>query len=262
MFDEILTDQLASAKTLLVDVANASEANKAEVEEGARLLAQAREAADTARWIFDAAVAARIGKVDPGVILDKDSLERVLRWEQSRRPHSDCVRHICPILFPEVFLRDNPGFDVLIGNPPWEKLHVEERQWWGLRLPGLRSMRQRERDVALASFRANRPDLETEYQRDLLAVRETSEAVGSRSVPRIGLRTLIYSQRSLGATGSLPSRRRPRRRCPTSGRTRRIGLVNGGRDCIGQWSIRGRVPPHEHSAMGVLQRAPAVHVLA
>lgn len=33
LFDEILTDQLASAKTLLVDVANASEANKAEVEE-------------------------------------------------------------------------------------------------------------------------------------------------------------------------------------------------------------------------------------
>ena len=40
LFDEILTDQLASSKTLLVDVANASEANKAEVEEGARLLAR------------------------------------------------------------------------------------------------------------------------------------------------------------------------------------------------------------------------------
>ena len=38
LFDEILTDQLASAKTLLIDVASASEANKAEVEEGARLL--------------------------------------------------------------------------------------------------------------------------------------------------------------------------------------------------------------------------------
>jgi len=186
LFDEILTDQLASAKTLLVDVANASEANKAEVEEGARLLGQARAAADTARRIFDAAVAARIGKVDPGVILDDDSLERVLalgavaETAQRLRP-----AHL-PFLFPEVFLRDNPGFDVLVGNPPWEKLHVEELQWWGLRLPGLRSMRQRERDAALASFRANRPDLETEYQRDLLAVRETSEAVGSGPFPGIG----------------------------------------------------------------------------
>ena len=43
-----------------------------------------------------------------------------------------------PLLFPEVFLRDNGGFDVLIGNPPWEKLKVEEHQWWGLRNPGLR----------------------------------------------------------------------------------------------------------------------------
>ncbi len=70
-FDRVIIDNLASAKTLLVDVANASEANKAEVEEGSRLLAQAREAADTARQIFDAAVAVRIGVVHPGEIMDE-----------------------------------------------------------------------------------------------------------------------------------------------------------------------------------------------
>ena len=60
-------------------VANASEANKAEVEEGARLLAQAKQAADTARQIFDAAVAARIGWIGPGLIIDERSLQRVLK---------------------------------------------------------------------------------------------------------------------------------------------------------------------------------------
>ncbi|ABM10424.1 Eco57I restriction-modification methylase domain-containing protein [Paenarthrobacter aurescens] len=186
LFDEILTDQLASSKTLLLDVANASEANKSEVEQGARLLAQAREAADTARRIFDAAVSARIGKVDPSLILDEDSLERVLALAVVAETAERLQPAHLPFLFPEVFLRDNPGFDVLIGNPPWEKLHVEELQWWGLRFPGLRSMRQRERDAALKAFRESRPDLEGEYQRDLLAVKETSEAVGSGPFPGIG----------------------------------------------------------------------------
>ena len=36
-----------------------------------------------------------------------------------------------PFLFPEVFLRENGGFDVLVGNPPWEKIKVEEHSWWG-----------------------------------------------------------------------------------------------------------------------------------
>ncbi len=124
LFDEILTDQLASAKTLLVDVGNASEANKAEVEEGARLLVQAQEAADTARRIFDAAVAARIGSIEPGLILDEQSLNRVLkRVEETGAADALRPAHM-PYLFPEVFLRNRPGFDVVLGNPPFRKLSV------------------------------------------------------------------------------------------------------------------------------------------
>lgn len=186
LFDEILTDQLASSKTLLVDVANASEANKAEVEEGARLLARAREAADTARRIFDAAVAARIGAIDLGVIFDKESLSRLI----GRPEVSDTARRLrpahMPYLFPEVFLRDDPGFDVFLGNPPWEKLHVEEHQWWGLRMPGLRSMRQQERERALAAFRASRPDLEEAYDSEVSTVKKMAEAVAAGPFPGIG----------------------------------------------------------------------------
>jgi hypothetical protein len=69
-----------------------------------------------------------------------------------------------PYLFPEVFLRDKPGFDVILGNPPWEKLKVETDGWWGLRLPGLRSMPQREKIGALKAFRESRPDLEHEFE--------------------------------------------------------------------------------------------------
>lgn len=180
LFDEILTDQLESSKTLLVDLANASEANKAEVEEGSRLLAQAREAAGTARQIFDAAVAARIGAIDLGAIFDRDSLNRLI----SRPEVGETAQHLqpahMPYLFPEVFQRKRGGFDVLLGNPPWEKMKVEERIWWGTRLPGLaRGMTQAERIPALAAFRASRPDLEAEYIADVARVAAMNQVIKS-----------------------------------------------------------------------------------
>jgi len=100
LFDSILTDQLASAKTLLIDVANASEANKAEVDEGARLLGQARQAADTARQIFDAAVATRIGAINPSLILDEESLQRVLLTPAVAETASRLQPAHMPYLFP------------------------------------------------------------------------------------------------------------------------------------------------------------------
>lgn len=177
LFDEILTDQLASAKTLLVDLANAGEANKSEVEEGARLLAEARQAAETARQIFDAAVAARMGWIDPGVILDEESLQRVLQQPGVARAAHELQPAHMPYLFPEVFLRNAEGFDVLIGNPPWEKVKVETHQWWGLRLPGLRSMPQKEKIAALKAFRASRPDLEAEFELEQAQVLALNQAI-------------------------------------------------------------------------------------
>lgn len=177
LFDEILTDQLASAKTLLIDVANASEANKAEVEQGARLLAQAREAADTARRIFDAAVAARMGWIQPGLILDEDSLQRVLKRPEVAEAADTLQPAHMPYLFPEVFMRPAEGFDVLLGNPPWEKIKVETDQWWGIRLPGLRSMPQKQKNAALTAFRESRPDLEAEFEAESTKVRALNEVI-------------------------------------------------------------------------------------
>ncbi|AZT97717.1 Eco57I restriction-modification methylase domain-containing protein [Brevibacterium aurantiacum] len=166
LFDEIFTDQLASAKTLLVDVANASEANKAEVEEGARLLAEAREAADTARRIFDAAVAARTGEVDPGMIFDETSLLSVLKSPVI----ADVARRLqpahLPYLFPEVFIRDRPGFDVLLGNPPWEAPHVKADRWWNLRFPGLLTLDDDEKARRVEELALTRPDQAVAFDLD------------------------------------------------------------------------------------------------
>ena len=186
LFDEILTDQLASAKTLLVDVASASEANKSEVEEGARLLAQSRDAADTARQIFNAAVAARAGAIDPGFILDEESLLKVL----ARREITDTSQRLnpahMPYLFPEVFLRDRPGFDVLLGNPPWEAPHVKEDRWWNLRFPGVLVLDDDEKEERIAELRRQRHDLATEFDRDSADADFLRSALLTLSLPGLG----------------------------------------------------------------------------
>lgn len=163
-FDDVIIDNLASAKTLLIDVANASEANKSEVEEGARLLVRAREAADTARRIFDAAVAARAGEIQAGEIFDEESLLRVIDLPEVAEAELRLRPAHMPFLFPEVFLRDAPGFDVLLGNPPWEKLQIEEHSFYSLAFPGLRGLRQREAESQLEIIRRDRPDLVREYE--------------------------------------------------------------------------------------------------
>ena len=45
-----------------------------------------------------------------------------------------------PLEFPGVFHRERPGFDVVVGNPPWNEITVEELAFYALRDPGLRGL--------------------------------------------------------------------------------------------------------------------------
>ncbi len=64
-----------------------------------------------------------------------------------------------PIAFPEVFLRDNPGFDLIVGNPPWEEATVEEDAFWARHFPGLRGLKQVEQETLKKKYRRERKDL-------------------------------------------------------------------------------------------------------
>ena len=45
-----------------------------------------------------------------------------------------------PLEFPTVFHRERPGFDVVVGNPPWNEITIEELAFYALREPGLRGI--------------------------------------------------------------------------------------------------------------------------
>lgn len=185
-FDDVVTDTLASAKTLLVDLANAGEANKAEIEESARLLEQARTASVPAERMFDVAVAARVGTVDAGVILSEADVTRLASTPAVTHVIDELRPAHMPALFPEVFLRSEPGFDVLIGNPPWEKVQVDERAFWALHFPGLRGLKVSEQKAAMAGYRRDRPDLVASLGAEIVASDALRRALLHGDFPGLG----------------------------------------------------------------------------
>lgn len=69
-----------------------------------------------------------------------------------------------PTAFAETFTRKDPGFDVVVGNPPWEEVTVEELAFYARYQPGLRALPAGPRSEALAQLKAERPELADELE--------------------------------------------------------------------------------------------------
>lgn len=76
-----------------------------------------------------------------------------------------------PLEMAEAFARDRPGFDVVVGNPPWDEVDVEELAFYARYRPGLRSLTAGPREEALAKLMRERPELvhRLEEERERLA---------------------------------------------------------------------------------------------
>ena len=68
-----------------------------------------------------------------------------------------------PLAFPQVFSRERPGLDVVVGNPPWEELKVEELFFFGMYRPGIHSLSDQERATVVEGLIRERPSLLQEF---------------------------------------------------------------------------------------------------
>ena len=82
-----------------------------------------------------------------------------------------------PLTFPQVFSRERPGFDVVVGNPPWEEVTVEELSFYGLYRPGLNAMREADRARVIADMVDERPELPALFEERKAALEEAREAL-------------------------------------------------------------------------------------
>lgn len=150
---------LDGARVVLEDAAALKESTSEETRAAQEAANRALEAAEPARLLFDAAVAVRLGVMAPPAAFDAEGIARGANAARVQ----DALRALdpahFPARFPEVFLRDRPGFDVVLGNPPWDELHVNADKFWVRYFPGHMSKSDGEKERLRAQYAAARPDL-------------------------------------------------------------------------------------------------------
>lgn len=70
-----------------------------------------------------------------------------------------------PLAFPEVMIGKG-GFDVVLGNPPWEVVQLSEEEYFASRVPEIAALKGATRKRAIAALQTAHPDIFAQYQTD------------------------------------------------------------------------------------------------
>ena len=186
LFRGQLTDMLDAASGALSRLARTSDATKAEIDEAREAHRDALAAVAPVRAVFDVVAAHRADACDLPENFDPDVFERTAQTKPVRRAVQELNPAHFPADFPEVFLRDDrSGFDCLIGNPPWEKVVADREVWWGMHLPGVRSLPVAKRRARIDALEDRRPDLAAQFEIDKEAA-ESLKRVLRAAFPNLG----------------------------------------------------------------------------
>ena len=177
LFASAAEELLGDAKVHLHKLARLSDADASQIKEARQAYEAMRESLGWTEALFDILAASRLDvelqkPINEGAAthwINKDE-----RYElPDSRPHQIAKEALkatppfhFPIAFPQVFLRERAGFDVILGNPPWEEATVEEDRFWTRYVPGMHSMRQYEQEEVKQEWRTLRPDLVNLYEQE------------------------------------------------------------------------------------------------
>lgn len=183
---------LGAAARPLARLAAIADATKADIQAARAATAEARKAIAPTEVLCEIVTAQAIkgaGEIEFQYSNWEDSKDTLWDSKVHRRARKalEGLRPFhFPIAFPEVFLRKRAGFDVLVGNPPWQEVTLEEQAFWARHFPGLRSLPQREAEAEKARHRQERPDLVRQYERELSEARQLRKALISGGYPGMG----------------------------------------------------------------------------
>lgn len=163
---------LRDAATAAARAADIDDRNPDEVLESEQAGADARTASRPVESIFNLWTAGAFGV--SGARLEVEAWAGELlagRRESKLQGAADVVAEAqaflhWPVAFPRIFARDRPGFDVVVGNPPWDEVIVDDIQFYGLFAPGLRGLAEGPRQEAVRQLLAQRPELVARLERE------------------------------------------------------------------------------------------------
>lgn len=185
LFAATVIDAIEQSQHALSRYAQTSEADAAEIHTAREAHEEAQAAARPVARLFDLAVAVRLGRVPlPDTANPDDLLRHPATATATSVAHELDALHF-PVAFPEVFNRERPGFDCVIGNPPWEEVMVDEHNFWALRQPGIRSLAAGGLQAEITRLRRLRPDWRAEYEREVVRTDAIRAALSGGQYPQM-----------------------------------------------------------------------------
>ncbi len=187
-----LNDYLAAAAEPLRRLARLLDATPAEVERARRAWDEASARVKPVQVLCHVVTSSAIEGTDlfarPNRRWKEDPslLAETPEYRRAQAVLADLHAFHFPVAFPEVFLRERAGFDVILGNPPWQEATLEEDAFWARHSPGLRSLPQREQEAGKAKLRRERPDLVASYERELGDAKAMRRALTAGIYPGMG----------------------------------------------------------------------------
>ena len=182
---------IGQAKTLFQKMKTLSDLNPEDIKKSRDIEKKIASSLKDTKALFDVIIFNRI--------TNKVSAFKIEEWIQNKKSihnskelkeaHSE-LRNIktfhFPIAFPEIFLKERPGFDVILGNPPWEQVNIEKHAFWARYFPGLRGLSQTEREKEYKRLEVKYPSLVKQYESEVSAINRENTILKSAFYEKLG----------------------------------------------------------------------------
>ncbi len=166
----IAAEKMEELEDTLLRLGRLADADAKEIREARSAQTRLDEIGAPQQAVFDILAASRVDEsIDSGAVVGSTPIEELPQSKLHRMALSSLASlrplHF-PVAFPEVFQPPRRGFDVIVGNPPWEKAKLEEHEFWARYMPGLRAMPQKDRRELTEGAIKARPDLAEQFDRE------------------------------------------------------------------------------------------------
>ncbi|MGH8898700.1 MAG: Eco57I restriction-modification methylase domain-containing protein [Egibacteraceae bacterium] len=165
MWEDKLHEALRTAAKAVARVAAGDDRTPEEIRSSAEADVEARAATASLERLFHLWTAEPFGLAGARQEVELRGAEIVAGATNALTDQAgqlDLLHHFLHWLpaFPQVFDRPRPGFDAVIGNPPWDEVTVEAQSFYALYRPGIRrGISETEREAAVEQLIAERPEL-------------------------------------------------------------------------------------------------------
>ena len=199
-FTELLKEQMQKATEIVREMTEIDDRTPAEVAASQRADQRATQTTVGLKRLFDLWTAEQFGIADArqhaelhggDVIEGRDEDHKALVRQAQQMAARHAFLH-WPLAFPQVFSRERPGFDVVVGNPPWEEVTIEELSFYGMYRPGINSLREPERSRVIAGLTRERPELAGILRQRQEDLEFTREALASGDYEQTGSDPDLY----------------------------------------------------------------------